>query len=348
MGKNLRLCALLLCLLGGRLAAQDLALSQFYAAPLLLNPAMTGLFDGKYRVSCSYRNQWNSPFRRESFKSFTAGLDVRFPLKRRRDYFAGGLVFYSDRVGSGSFNSTQVALSLSFHKTLDAKGKHFIGGGFQAGMLQRNVTYDGLTFDDQFNGIDGYTLGTNEALPTNSLARGDMAAGLYWQVDLGKQNAFYLGAAAHHLNSPDVSFTDVEGAPLNRLFIKTSFQMGASLPFGRRNNRHVFLPRIVALWQGPHLALNAGTNVRLGLTEYDNVALHLGAWARPVRDAAKGFSLDALVFFAGLEYKGLNLGLSYDANLTDFSATGPFRSALEVSVVFIGNYDDDLVACPTF
>jgi type IX secretion system PorP/SprF family membrane protein len=348
MGFSVRTAVLSLLLCAGRLAAQDMAFSQFYAAPLLLNPAMTGLFDGKYRVSALYRNQWNSPFRSEAFKSFSAGLDVRFPVKRRRDFFAGGLVFYSDRVGTGRFNSTQVALSLSFHKALDGRGKHFLGGGFQAGILQRNVTYEGLTFDDQFNGIDGYTLGSNETLPTNSLARGDMAAGLYWQVALGKQNAFYMGAAVHHLNRPDVSFVDTEGAPTNRLFLKTSFQVGASLPFGEGRNRHFFLPRLVALWQGPHLALNAGANVRLGLTDQDNVALHLGAWARPVRDVSNGFGLDAVVLFGGFEYKGLNFGLSYDANIADIAAPGPMRSALELSLTFIGNYEDDMVACPTF
>jgi type IX secretion system PorP/SprF family membrane protein len=348
MGISIRTCALWMLLCGGTLSAQDMAFTQFYASPLLLNPAMTGLFDGKYRVSALYRNQWGAPFRRDAFKSFSAGLDVRFPIKRRRDFFAGGLVFYSDRVGTGNFNTTQIALSASFHKTLDADGRHFLGGGFQAGILQRNVTYEGLSFDDQFNGIDGYSLGTNEVLPTNSLARGDMAAGLYWQVATENNNAFYLGAAVHHLNRPDVSFVDAEGAPTNRLFLKTSVQLGASLPFGEKNNRHVFLPRIVALWQGPHLALNAGTNVRIGLTEYENVALHLGTWARPVRDVSKGFGLDAVVFFAGFEYKGLNMGLSYDANVADFSAPGPFRSALEFSLTFIGNYDDDMVACPTF
>ena len=33
--------------------------SQYYVYPSWLNPALTGAFDGDYRVSGIYRNQWN-------------------------------------------------------------------------------------------------------------------------------------------------------------------------------------------------------------------------------------------------------------------------------------------------
>ena len=40
--------------------AQDPHFSQFYASPLLLNPALTGAFPGNVRASGSYREQWPS------------------------------------------------------------------------------------------------------------------------------------------------------------------------------------------------------------------------------------------------------------------------------------------------
>jgi len=36
--------------------AQDANFSQFFASPLTLNPALTGKFDGLYRVVGNYRN----------------------------------------------------------------------------------------------------------------------------------------------------------------------------------------------------------------------------------------------------------------------------------------------------
>ncbi|HNA97235.1 MAG TPA: type IX secretion system membrane protein PorP/SprF, partial [Chitinophagaceae bacterium] len=38
--------------------AQDPNFSQFFASPLTLNPALTGKFDGTFRVAGNFRNQW--------------------------------------------------------------------------------------------------------------------------------------------------------------------------------------------------------------------------------------------------------------------------------------------------
>ena len=39
-------------------AQVDPHFSQYYAYPLWLNPALTGILDGDYRISADYRNQW--------------------------------------------------------------------------------------------------------------------------------------------------------------------------------------------------------------------------------------------------------------------------------------------------
>ena len=53
--------------------AQDPNFSQFFASPLTLNPAMTGLFDGTFRVAGNYRNQW--PTINNAFLTKTASVD---------------------------------------------------------------------------------------------------------------------------------------------------------------------------------------------------------------------------------------------------------------------------------
>ena len=52
------LFAILSSLLINVLVAQDPHFSQFYASPLTLNPALTGKFDGTFRLAANYRNQW--------------------------------------------------------------------------------------------------------------------------------------------------------------------------------------------------------------------------------------------------------------------------------------------------
>lgn len=40
--------------------AQDIHFSQYYSAPLTINPALTGGFAGDYRAGVNYRSQWVS------------------------------------------------------------------------------------------------------------------------------------------------------------------------------------------------------------------------------------------------------------------------------------------------
>ncbi|MBK8196405.1 MAG: type IX secretion system membrane protein PorP/SprF [Lewinellaceae bacterium] len=49
------LSLILLLMVVGQTSAQDPRFSQYYASPWNLNPAMTGLFNGRWRVTANYR-----------------------------------------------------------------------------------------------------------------------------------------------------------------------------------------------------------------------------------------------------------------------------------------------------
>ena len=55
--------------------AQDIHFSQFFQAPLLVNPSLTGVFNGDQRAIVQYRNQWDefAPYTTYSF-SIDGGL----------------------------------------------------------------------------------------------------------------------------------------------------------------------------------------------------------------------------------------------------------------------------------
>ena len=61
---------LLLVLCTARVQAQDAHLSMYDAAPLFLNPAMTGVFQGDWRVHGQYRTQWKAV----NFKPYNSAL----------------------------------------------------------------------------------------------------------------------------------------------------------------------------------------------------------------------------------------------------------------------------------
>src|SRR5687767_6335292 len=58
--------------------------SQYYVYPSWLNPALTGAFDGTYRVSGIYRNQWGNV----SVPYQTPGVSVDFTTEKNVNFGA--------------------------------------------------------------------------------------------------------------------------------------------------------------------------------------------------------------------------------------------------------------------
>ena len=99
--------------------AQDQHFTQFYAAPLTLNPALTGSMDAKYRLGLIYRDQWRNVLDDPS-TTFGASLDLRFGVKfnkkNSRDAAGIGLLFFSDKNPGTDFTTNQIAIAGAFHK----------------------------------------------------------------------------------------------------------------------------------------------------------------------------------------------------------------------------------------
>lgn len=155
--------------------AQDQHFTQFFASPLTLNPALTGTFDGKYRVAFIYRDQ-------DPYKTFAGAIDLRFNMrnigKRYKDAFGVGMVFYNDKVPEVGYSNNQINVSGGFHKSLSPRNDQFLSLGAQAGISQRNFSYGNLFFEDQFSGSSGYDNPTGEIFPENNFTVADFAVGI--------------------------------------------------------------------------------------------------------------------------------------------------------------------------
>ena len=344
--KKFLLFAFFLVMLSAFATAQDKHFTQFYAAPLTLNPALTGAFEGRYRVSTIYRDQWKKVLD-NPFKTFALAADLRFPAKGRssnKDAIGLGLLFFNDKTGVIDFSTTQIAISLAYHKALGANARQFLSAGIQGGLTQRNVNYASLTFHDQFDGSTGYTMGTGEDLPANNFSYTDYNVGLNYTAEFGRSGRFYAGIALHHFLQPKVSFYE-NSAEGDKLYRKASGQLLANLPLNR-SGRISLLPRLLVSAQGPHLEINAGTNVRVVMGQYGGNAIHFGTWLRPVRND-DGIGLDAVVALLGIELNSFVIGLSYDLNLRALQFSQR-QGAFEISVAYLGNYDNDEIVCPKF
>lgn len=335
------------------LQAQDIHFTQFYASPLLLNPALTGGFDGQLRASTIIRDQWRGALE-TPFVTTTAALDFRFPLKvggrANGDAASAGIVFMNDRVKQYDFTHNQIMVSGGYHKMLDKRTNQILSGGLQIGIGQRNIIYSGLNFQDQFSinpdGSTGYFGQTREDLPTNNITFFDASLGVNYSYAPRGAAGVYVGAAVHHINEPDISYfsrddDSLDPEPLKR---KYSVHLAGVLPLSSKMSLQ---PRALAQLQGESAQAVLGTNIRMQFDEFSTTALHLGSWVRGVRNI-NGFGTDAVVALMGIEYHNFLLGTSYDIGLSDFTAGSRGRGALEISIAYLGSYENDTLLCPQF
>lgn len=320
--------------------------SQFYAVPLHLNPALTGAIDGKYRIGAAYRDQWRRALD-NPLQTYAVGADLRFSSPNKsvfKDAVGVGIQFMHDKVNVLDFNTTQIALSGAYHKSLDVNNRQYLTLGVQGGLTQRNVNYAPLQFHDMFDGVNGYVLPTGEALPANNIAFLDVNTGLNYTSRIDRYGAFFAGVSVHHANRPQVSFYEDKELG-GRLYRRYGAQVAAHLPL-RVDNHLALMPRMLFSSQGPHMELNAGATVRTTFGQFAGSAFHAGGYARMVRnDFNQG--LGALVAMAGIEFNGLLFGLSYDVSTTALRQ-GRNQSALEFTLTFLGSYENEEIICPKF
>ncbi|MCF8237088.1 MAG: PorP/SprF family type IX secretion system membrane protein [Saprospiraceae bacterium] len=334
-------------LLPSKLVGQDRHFSQFYASPLTMNPAMTGAYDGKFRIAGIYRDQWRPALERP-FTTLSTALDFRFKLphvSQYKDAIGVGLIFYKDEVRNFDYTSNEINLSFAYHKALNFKNTQFISAALQGGIAQRNINFNNQTFQDQFNQKDGYTFPTAESFPGNNIAFADLSAGINYSWNYKKNSLLQVGGAIHHILEPNIAFFDEVSSEKSILYRRYQIHGAMIFPVSRKA---YLSPRLHYIQQGPHMEINAGSNVRFLANDYTRIAIHTGAWASIVGDVDKSMALESATLFFGLEYNGMLLGMSYDAGISEINSLGYKRGAFEISLGYVGEYEDDVVQCPTF
>lgn len=333
---------------------QDPNFSQYNNIPIFLNPSLSGSFEGSYRAIVAHRNQGNNQFN-EPFVSLYSSFDLRLPIrydgKVLNDAAGVGVMFMQDKNSSIGWNTQNIYVSGAYHKSLDPTNNQFISAGFQMGIIQKSVGYSNVTFEDQFNGTDGYNDPTNELLPSNNFAFSDLNAGIQYSFMTINQLGGFLGASIAHFDKPNQSFYQnnllfVNSITNRPLPIKYTVHSGFQIPLTEKLQIH---PRVLAQKQGSHLTGMAGMNIRTILNDVSNTSLHFGASARPTFVLGNEPKIESLIFLLGLELNELLIGISYDAGITTlFNGISGRRNAIELTVTYMGRYNNDDNFCPKF
>ena len=143
--------------------AQDIHFSQYYAQPMLLNPALSGLNTCDYRVGAIFRAQWFSLTTGNTYRTTSAFADMAvFKPMKGTNFLGAGISFYSDQAGDLNYSTNQVDLSLAYHIILDKNTKQSFSIGLQGGFAHKSLDQTKAIFE--YDPITGNPILTNSEL----------------------------------------------------------------------------------------------------------------------------------------------------------------------------------------
>ncbi len=333
-----KLFTILFCLTGLVSFAQDPEFSQYYAAPLYLNPAFTGTATD-HRLIANYRNQW--PSVSNGFVTYAFSYDYNL---------AGlnsglGIMLMTDKAGSANLKSTTFNFQYSYKVNLSEQWVLSSGLNFGAGF--RSIDFNKLVFGDQLAfDADGNVPSDDPVLSNlNSTSYFDFGGGL-----LAYNRKFWLGFSAAHLNRPNRSLLEEEA----QIPIKTSLHGGVRIPLYhgpfKKDRVAAIAPSFVYKKQGQFDQLDVGAYFL-----YEPVVV--GLWYRgiPIRQNVNdNVSQDAVVVIIGFQLSKVELSYSYDLTVSELGpiAGGAHEIALKYKLDVIGSSKskkrERYIPCPTF
>ncbi len=302
------------------LQAQDLQFSQYYAAPLYLNPALAGI-NQMGRAGMNYRLQW--PAIDAKFETFSAYVDVNFDEKNS----SVGLIFTNDEAGATGLRNSEVALQYAYQVRLNQQ--YTFRPAFQISYATRSIDFSSLIFGDQVD-ENGFTGNPSAETFGNQKAN-------FFDTGLGgiifSKNA-WIGVAVHHVLEPDQSL-GVVSDPLPR---KTSIHGGYKFPLSTN-----YKPGVNARGQEKSITPTFNYRTQAGFHQLDLGAyftyspIIMGLWYRgiPIKENNRA---EAIVAMLGLQKNNFAFGYSFDFTLSDLGiATG---GAHEFSLTYSFKWGD--------
>lgn len=329
MQKFLRLLIPILLLICVKGIAQDRHFTHFRMAPLTVNPALTGAFNGTYRISGIYRGQWTSV---TSFDGgyLTPHVSIDLPilggLLLENDWIGVGMSIVSDNAGRSNYSTRLTGISATYHLGMDDDYNRVFSVGFQYGAESRkfdtrNLITPSVLFD---MGQENFNLDQDGNV--RALTSGSIAIGATYKSTLNEDgDLFRAGIAVQGIKSDRSSFVRADSLarienPLNPTIIgfgETSLMMNEKI---RINPAVIFQTR-------------SGFTTLAAQATADYL---LNAKKRQILTGGLGYRFgDSVHLIGGFQMKDIKVALSYDLVMSSFS-DATRNGAFEISVGYIG------------
>lgn len=313
--------------------AQDPHFSQYYAAPLYLNPALTGL-EKDILFGINYRTQWRSI----EFPYTTGQFSMILPIYKKGITFKHiggvGITLYNDIAGeNGGLKASGINLSGSYNISLPYDKRQTISLGVQLGFVQKKLDLGNLQWGSQYNPFIGFdnTIDPGIGEITEQTIFPVVNAGWMWYFnpdkDKFRKSGFraFLGMSVANLNQPDESLYQDGSSKLPMLY---KLHGGVDFKITRGLK---LTPNLLLMSQNKVRQVNAGAYLTIDVNnnpyarKTNTVEILVGTWKRMD---------DSMIFTTGLNTKNVTVGVSYDLNSSSLRYQTRGRGAMELSIAY--------------
>lgn len=301
------------------LNAQDFHFSQYDQSYLNLNPALTGQFNGNYRINANFKNQWASVS--EPYQTLSFAADAKNIFKNYKA-LSLGIQFLNDEAGLGGLQTNQAGLSVSHDYPLNADSSFRVIAGVQLGFVNRSINFKDFTFDNQYNGSQyDANRPTGENFDRSSYTNFNLNSGIAFNYQVENRKSLQLGMAFFNLTSANQSFYS-ETIPIHK---RITVHAQADWFINRKID---LLPSLLFSKQSTFKEIVFGSNLRYRMNESQSMKRNIygGIWYR---------NQDALILSTGLDYNQWLVGISYDINLSDLDQASNKKGGLEIAITYI-------------
>ncbi|WP_316737218.1 PorP/SprF family type IX secretion system membrane protein [Pedobacter aquatilis] len=325
--------ALFLCFITVVSFAQDPRFSQYFAAPLSLNPAYTGYFDGNYRVALNTRQQWGNLG--EPYNTYSVSGDIKLIQDENftNAVFSIGLSGLFDESLNKALKSQYVSASASYYQYLDVHHRFKFGLAPQISYVSRYVDYTKLTVASQFTG-NGFDLSLPNYLDleNDKISYFDLNFGANFSAEL-ERFSFVIGYAHYHITKPVESFLGS-----NNKSIPARRTINFGLTFLANDYVDVNLSTIYN-FQGIINDRIVGTVVGIKPSEHSKVKINTGLWYN--------FNEKSFYPYLGVVFGSVSAGLNYTLYGNKLLNSTP--RTYEISFIYRRNtFKGFKVPCPNF
>ena len=308
-------CLFSLCL--NTLKAQiDPHFSQYYAYPLWLNPALTGVMDGDARITANFKEQWAGVT--NGYKTSAVSGDFR-----SSDKVALGFNILDQTAGSIGYNYLAAYGSFAYQIAVSDNKFQKVSFGLQAGLVNLSYNASKLQLDNQYNsGTGGFdpTMPSGENFTNANSTVFDSSAGVfYYNGDPESSANVFAGISASHL-APMKNYSAATVGLSGVIPLRYSAHAGVRI---RASDSFDITPHAIFIRQQQNQIAAAGMNLEMKFQ--DEHSLILGGMYR---------WNDAAVANVGFHLNNTIIGISYDQTTSPLNTAVP-QGTYELSISYI-------------